>query len=399
MCAFVVPLLFRNNSHPFQHAAGLDRSWFTLLNRKRRDDIVHHANTRTNPAPRGGSNSASQRLSDNSTVTSIFSRNFGRFFIRRIVQSLILILILIIVNFLLIHLVPGDPVHLLAGQSGDEKYYEFIRAKFGLNQPLATQLWIYLSSVVRGDLGYSLGYQQSVTSVIFTRVPATLLLTTSAVLVSSIAGVVLGVEAARRENSVIDRSINAFALVGYSVPAFSVGHLLLILFALRLGLFPTQNLSSATQELTGLAYGLDVLSHLVLPVTTLAVVYIAQIMRLTRTSMLTVLGENFIVAARAKGLSEGRVLYGHALRNALLPIVTVVGHDFGMLLSGAVLVETVFAWPGLGRLMIDALAMRDYPVLMGLFLMISVSVILVNFTVDMTYSALDPRIRYGRTSK
>ncbi len=329
----------------------------------------------------------------------LLSRPFGKYLLRRAVQSLLLILILIVVNFLLIHAAPGDPVHLLSGQSGDEKYYDFIRAKFGLNQPLTTQLWIYLSSVLGGDLGYSLGYQQPVTSVIIARIPATLLLTVSAVLVSSIAGIVLGVEAARRENSAIDRFINAFALVGYSVPSFSVGHLLLIVFALRLGLFPAQSMSSAAQELTGLAYGFDVLSHLVLPVTTLAVVYVAQIMRLTRTAMLNVLSENFITAARAKGLSESRVVYGHALRNALLPIVTVVGHDFGMLLSGAVLVETVFAWPGLGRLMIDALAMRDYPVLMGLFLMISVSVILVNFTVDMTYSALDPRIRYGRTSK
>lgn len=333
------------------------------------------------------------------TVRSILSRVSGRFVVRRAIQALLLILILIVINFVLIHLAPGDPVHLLAGQSGDEKYYEFIRAKFGLNQPLATQLWIYLSNVLRGDLGYSLGYQQTVLGVIVSRMPATLLLTVSAVFISSVAGVLLGVEAARRENSLIDRAINTFALVGYSVPSFSVGHLLLIVFALRLGLFPTQNLSSATQNLTGIAYGLDVLSHLVLPVTTLAVVYIAQIMRLTRTSMLNVLGENFVIAARAKGLSEGRVLYGHALRNALLPVVTVVGHDFGMLLSGAVLVETVFAWPGLGRLMLDALAMRDYPVLMGLFLMISVSVILVNFIVDLTYSALDPRIRYGRTSK
>ncbi len=332
-------------------------------------------------------------------MISILSRVSGWFLIRRLIQSLILILILILVNFLLIHLAPGDPVHLLAGQSGDEKYFEFIRAKFGLNQSLASQLWIYLTSVLRGDVGYSLGYQQSVFGVIIARIPATLLLTISAVLISSVAGVVLGVEAARRENSWTDRSINAFALVGYSVPSFSVGHLLLIVFALRFGLFPTQNLSSATQEVTGLAYGLDVLSHLVLPVTTLAIVYVAQIMRLTRTSMLNVLSENFVTAARAKGLSESRVLYGHALRNALLPIVTVVGHDFGMLLSGAVLVETVFAWPGLGRLMLDALAMRDYPVLMGLFLMISVGVIVVNFIVDMTYSALDPRIRYGRTSK
>jgi len=319
--------------------------------------------------------------------------------IRRLIQSLLLIVILIIINFLLIHLAPGDPVHLLAGQSGDEKYYEFIRAKFGLNQPLTTQLWIYFSSILRGDLGYSLGYQQPVIGVIVTRIPATLLLTISAVVISSIAGVVLGVEAARREDSLVDRTINAFALIGYSVPSFSVGHLLLIVFALRLDLFPTQNLSSTAEELSGFAYGLDVLSHLVLPVTTLAIVYVAQILRLTRTSMLNVLRETFVSAARAKGLSEGRVLYGHALRNALLPIVTVVGHDFGMLLSGAVLVETVFAWPGLGRLMLDALAMRDYPVLMGLFLMISVSVILVNFIVDLTYSALDPRISYGRTNK
>lgn len=314
---------------------------------------------------------------------------------RRAVQALFLIVAVIIINFLLIHLAPGDPVHILAGQSGDEKYYQFIRIKFGLDQPLVMQLRIYLMSVVRGDFGYSLGYQQSVSTVILERVPATLMLTLSAVSLSSLAGVLLGIEAARRENSFLDRAINAFSLMGYSVPSFSVGHLLLVIFALRLGLFPVQNMSSANQGLTGAAYLLDVLTHLILPAATLSIVFLAQIMRLTRTAMLTVLTENFITAARAKGLSESRILYSHALRNALLPIVTVVGHDFGMLLSGAVLVETVFAWPGLGRLMIDALAMRDYPVLMGLFLMISVSVVVVNFMVDLTYSALDPRIRYG----
>ncbi|MCA1555735.1 MAG: ABC transporter permease [Acidobacteria bacterium] len=322
-----------------------------------------------------------------------------RFLVRRVAQSLVLILLLIVINFLLIHLAPGDPVHILAGQSGDEKYYEFIRAQFGLDRPLGTQLWIYLSSVLGGDFGYSLGYQQPVISVILARVPATLLLTISAVILSSFVGVTLGVEAARRENSVTDRAINTFALLGYSVPSFSVGHLLLIVFALRLGIFPVQNMSSSNQELTGAAYWLDVLWHLVLPVATLAVVYLAQIMRLTRTAMLNVLGENFITAARAKGLAEGHVLYGHALRNALLPIVTVVGHDFGMLLSGAVLVETVFAWPGLGRLMIDSLAMRDYPVLLGLLLLISISVAVVNFITDLVYAALDPRISYGRGSR
>ncbi|MDQ3257113.1 MAG: ABC transporter permease [Acidobacteriota bacterium] len=324
----------------------------------------------------------------------LLSRSSGRLLIRRALQSVLLILALITINFFLIHLAPGDPAHILAGQSGDEKYYEFIRAKFGLDRPLGTQLWIYLTSVLRGDFGYSLGYQQPVIAVIFERVPATLLLMLSAVAFSAVAGVVLGVEAARRKNTFPDRAINTFTLVGYSVPSFSVGHLLLIVFALYLGLFPAQNMSSAGQELSGLDYWLDVLSHLVLPMMTLAIVYLAQVMRLTRTSMLNVLGENFITTARAKGLKEGRVIYGHALRNALLPVITLIGSDFGMLLSGAVLVETVFAWPGLGRLMIDSLAMRDYPVLMGLFLLMSTSVAVVNFITDLTYAVLDPRINY-----
>ncbi|MDQ3649337.1 MAG: ABC transporter permease [Acidobacteriota bacterium] len=324
----------------------------------------------------------------------LLSRSSGRLLNRRALQSVLLILALITINFFLIHLAPGDPVLILAGQSGDEKYYEFIRAKFGLDRPLGTQLWIYLTSVLRGDFGYSLGYQQPVIAVIFERVPATLLLMLSAVTFSAVAGVVLGVEAARRKNTFPDRAINTFTLVGYSVPSFSVGHLLLIVFALYLGLFPAQNMSSAGQELSGLDYWLDVLSHLVLPMMTLAIVYLAQVMRLTRTSMLNVLGENFITTARAKGLKEGRVIYGHALRNTLLPVITLIGSDFGMLLSGAVLVETVFAWPGLGRLMIDSLAMRDYPVLMGLFLLMSTSVAVVNFITDLTYAVLDPRINY-----
>ncbi len=153
-------------------------------------------------------------------------------------------------------------------------------------------------------------------------------------------------------------------------------------------------MSSSSEKMAGLDYLLDVLNHLVLPALTLTIMYLAQVMRLTRTAMLNVLGENFITTARAKGLEENRVIYGHALRNALLPVVTIIGSDFGMLLSGAVLVETVFAWPGLGRLMIDSLAMRDYPVLMGLFLLISISVVVANFITDMTYAMLDPRIRY-----
>ncbi|MDQ3042577.1 MAG: ABC transporter permease [Acidobacteriota bacterium] len=325
-----------------------------------------------------------------------FPRLYQRLLFRRFIQSIILILLLIVINFFLIHLAPGDPVYYLAGQSGDEAYYELIRAKFGLDQPLATQLWVYLSSVLRGDLGYSLSYQQPVSSVIFSRVPATLLLIVSAILMASVGGVLLGVEAARRESSFYDRLFNTFALLGHSFPSFSIGHLLLLFFALYLGLFPAQGMVSANQDLTGIAYFFDLLSHLALPALTLAIVQIAQIMRLTRAEMLNVLGENFITTARAKGVSERRVLYRHALRNALLPVATIIGSDLGMLLSGAVLTETVFAYPGLGRLTLEVLAARDYPVLMGLFLLISISVAVINFLTDITYPLIDPRIKYSR---
>ncbi len=328
-------------------------------------------------------------------MKTFFSRFYSRLLFRRIVQSLALILLLIVINFFLIHLAPGDPVYYLAGQSGDEQYYQLIRAKFGLDQPLLTQLWVYLSSVLRGDLGYSLSYQQPVSAVIFSRVPATLLLISSAILMASVGGVLLGVEAARRENSFADRFFNTFALLGHSFPSFSIGHLLLLFFALYLGLFPAQGMVSANQDLSGIAYLLDLLAHLALPALTLAVVQIAQIMRLTRSEMLNVLGENFIMTARAKGVSERKVLYGHALRNALLPVVTIIGTDLGMLLSGAVLTETVFAYPGLGRLTLEVLAARDYPVLMGLFLLISIAVAVMNFLTDITYPLVDPRIKYS----
>jgi len=324
-----------------------------------------------------------------------FPRLNSRLLIRRFVQSVILILLLIVVNFFLIHLAPGDPVYYLAGQSGDEAYYALIRAKFGLDQPLLTQLWVYFSSILQGDLGFSLSYQQPVSAVILSRVPATLLLVLSAILIASVGGIVLAVEGARRENSFFDHSLNTFVLLGHSFPSFSIGHLLLLFFALYLGLFPAQGMVSANQDLTGIDYLADLLVHLALPCLTLAIVQIAQIMRLTRAEMLKVLGENFITTARAKGVSERRVLYGHALRNALLPVITIIGSDLGMLLSGAVLTETVFGYPGLGRLTLEALAARDYPVLMGLFLLISIAVALFNFITDITYPLIDPRIRYS----
>ena len=317
---------------------------------------------------------------------------FSRFLFRRFAQAIILIFLLIVFNFLLIHIAPGDPVNYLAGQSGDEQYFALIRAKFGLDQPLSTQLWVYLSGILRGDLGYSLSHQQPVVSVIASRVSATLLLVIPSLIIASVLGIILGVESARRQSSVFDRLVNLFALLGHSLPAFSIGLLLLLFLSLQLGLFPAQGMTSASGDLTGLSYAADLISHLTLPCLTLVIVQLAQILRLTRTEILNVLDENYITAARAKGVGETRLLYVHALRNALIPVVTIIGSDLGMLLSGAVLVETVFGYPGLGRLMLEAIAARDYPVLLGLLLLTSAGVALANFVTDTIYPALDPRI-------
>ena len=323
--------------------------------------------------------------------------NKTRFLLRRVVQSGWLILLLIIGNFTLIHLAPGDPVHLLAGQSGDEPYYAFLRSKFGLDQPLPIQLGRYLWNILHGDFGYSLSFQQPVLQLIISRLPATLLLMTVALLISTSVGVWLGVEAARRQGSWLDRVITTFAAITDAVPSFCVGQMMLIVFGLWLNVFPAQGMMSVGQELTGAAYGFDVLQHLALPALTLACVQMALIVRLTRTQVVQVLSQDFITAARARGISEGRLAYRHALRNALLPIITVIGNEVGMMLSGAVLIETVFAWPGLGRLLIETIALRDYPVLLGLSLLVSLGVVAMNLFTDLTYQMIDPRIRFVKS--
>lgn len=320
-----------------------------------------------------------------------------RYLLRRLVQSGWLILLLILCNFALIHLAPGDPVHLLAGQSGDEQYFAFLRNKFGLDQPLPVQMGKYLLNILRGDFGYSLSFQQPVLPLILSRVPATLLLMTTALLLSASSGVWLGVEAARRPGSRLDRAITTFAAITDAVPSFCVGQIALIVFALWLNLFPAQGMMSVGQGLTGAAQWFDVMQHLALPALTLALVQMAMIVRLTRTQMVQVLQQDFITAARSRGVSEGRIAYVHALRNAVLPIITIIGNEVGMILSGAVLIETVFAWPGLGRLLIETIALRDYPVLMGLALLVSIGVVGVNLLTDLSYQWIDPRIRLAKS--
>jgi peptide/nickel transport system permease protein len=314
--------------------------------------------------------------------------------LQRLAQAVPLLFGLLVLNFVLIHSAPGDPIYLLAGQSGDAAYYEQMRARFGLDRPLPEQLGRYILNAASGDFGYSFAYRKPVFQVILSRIPATLLLSVAGLTIATLLGIWLGALSARHAESPLDYLISTGTLIGFSMPAFWLGQVLIIVFAGGLGLFPVQGMTTARGSYTGLSYWPDVGWHLVLPAATLGLLQLALVTRLTRTGLLEVLAEDFVRTARAKGLAPRTVLYRHALRNALLPVITVVGGHVGTLLAGAVLTEIIFAWPGLGRLIYDATLSRDYPLLMAVFLVVSASVIVVNLITDLLYTALDPRVRY-----
>ncbi len=314
---------------------------------------------------------------------------------KRILQAIPLIFLIVVINFAIIHLAPGDPVNYLIGEGYyDEEFVQMMRKHWGLDKPLYEQLFIHLGRLLRGDLGYSYFYRQPVLTLILERMPATLLLMVSAIVIGAIIGVLLGVYSSRKQHSPTDYSLTVLSLAGYSVPRFLIALVLLLVFGLWLGWFPISGMISLGRDYTGIDYIIDVLWHLALPVIALSTRFIALITRLTRTSMLEVLRQDFIVTARSKGLSEKTILYKHALKNALLPIITVIGINFGFTFSGAVLIETVFGWPGLGRLLYDSFYTRDYPIIMGMFVFVSVLVITVNLITDIIYAFIDPRIRY-----
>ncbi len=302
---------------------------------------------------------------------------------------------IVVVNFFLIHAAPGDPASVMAGQSGaaDPQFVEQLRHEFGLDQPLSTQLWIYVSSVARGDLGISHRQQRTVLSLIAERLPATLLLTGTAFAFALVTGIALGAAAARRAGSWADSVITVLALGFYATPIFWVGLMLVLVFSVWLGWLPSFGMETVGAGLHGWAAVADTAQYLVLPALTLGLFYMAVYARLTRSAMLDVAGQDFIKTARAKGVGEGRILRRHILRNALLPVVTLAGIQAGQLIGGSVLVETVFAWPGIGRLAFDALLARDYQVLLGVFLTTSILVVLFNLVTDLVYLAIDPRMQ------
>jgi peptide/nickel transport system permease protein len=313
---------------------------------------------------------------------------------RRIGQGLITIVLVILVNFALLHLAPGDAADVLAGEQGssDPAMMAALRQQLGLDQPLPVQFLIYLGRLARFDLGRSLHTNETVLQLIGERLPATLLLMLPSLAVAFMAGIALGVAAARRVNSWVDVAISVFALIAYATPLFWLGLMLIILFTLELGWLPSAGVATIGAAFSPWQAVRDVLAHLVLPVATLSLFYIATYARLMRASMLEVAGADFVRAARAKGLREWRVTWGHVVRNALLPVVTMLGLHVGALLGGAVVVEVVFSWPGLGLLAFDAVFQRDNTLLLGLLFFCSCLVIVVNICVDLLYAWLDPRV-------
>ena len=319
-----------------------------------------------------------------------------RYIASRVLQAVGLVLAVVVLNFVLVHAAPGDPVETIAGASGgmSPELMAQLRTQYGLDKPMPVQLAVYLGKVARGDLGYSYFFNLPVTQMIAERVPATLLLVLSSVVLAFVVGTGLGVLSARKPNGWLSQFITVLSLVGFAAPVFWLGIMLVILLASVFPILPVAGMRAMDSSGTGgLADMVDVAYHLVLPTITLSLVYLAHYSRLARSSMLDVLGSDFIRTARAKGLSDRVVLYKHALRNALLPVVTVLGLQFGNVLAGAILVETVFNWPGLGRLAFESVLRRDYPTILGVLLFSSVVVVVMNQLTDLCYRFIDPRIK------
>jgi peptide/nickel transport system permease protein len=313
-----------------------------------------------------------------------------RYLLRRLLHLGPVLLGVSAVVFLVLHITPGDPALIMLGSQATQEDLSRLRAELGLDQPLSVQYLNWISHVLRGDLGRSLWMKRPVLAEVLVRFKATLLLTASALLLSTAGGLALGIASATRANSLLDRLSAVASLFGASMPVFWLGIVLMVIFSLWLGWLPASGMFAPY----GGGTARDLLAHLVLPALTLAAASVTIIARLTRGSMLEVLGQDYVRTARAKGVAEWSVIVRHALKNALIPIVTVVGVQAGYLLGGAILTETVFAWPGVGTLLIQGILARDVPLVQGCVLVIALTFVLVNLAVDVLYCWLDPRIRY-----
>jgi ABC-type dipeptide/oligopeptide/nickel transport system permease component len=303
-----------------------------------------------------------------------------RYLVRRLALTIPVLLGVATLVFALIHLIPGDPAQAILGDTAAEEDVEALRQRLGLDRPLAEQYGVFLAGLVRGDLGTSLRTEEPVAQAILTRLPATLELAAAAMLVAIGVALPLGIIAAVGRGTFVDHLATTLALTGISVPNFWLGPLLAIVFAVELGWLPVSGRGTA--------------AHLVLPAISLGAALAAILARMTRASLLEELREPYVQAARARGASRARAVLRHAFRNSLIPVVTLIGLQFGAVLTGAVITETIFAWPGIGRLLIQSIGFRDYPLVQGCILFIAVTYVGMNLLTDLVYGVLDPRIRY-----
>jgi len=303
------------------------------------------------------------------------------YIIKRLLLLVPIILGVVTLVFFLVHMIPGDPVEIMMGEQAQAADKEALRHELRLDRPVAEQYRVFLSGLVRGELGRSIHSREAVTGIILKRFPATFILTLAAMMVALLIAIPIGILSATKQYSLMDNASMLFALIGISMPNFWLGPLLILFFSIRLGWLPVS--------------GIGGVQHLILPAVTLGMGMSAILTRMTRSSILEVIREQYIVTARAKGLAERVVLFKHALKNALIPVITIIGLQFGALLSGSIITETIFSWPGIGRLLIQAINQRDYPVVQGTVLFISLCYVLVNLLTDLLYGAADPRIRVG----
>ncbi|MCD6288408.1 MAG: ABC transporter permease [Candidatus Hydrogenedentes bacterium] len=302
---------------------------------------------------------------------------------RRLIMAVPVVLGVATIVFVLMFLIPGDPVRLMMGQRSDPALEAQIRAEMGLDKPVAVQYIRFMGRIVRGDLGYSLSKRRKVTDILLERLPATIYLGLTSLIIAVLIGVPAGIIAAVRQNKFTDGAVMTISLLGVSTPVFWLALMMIIVFAVKLGWFPVSGYGDG---------GID-LRHLTLPAVSLSAISVGYIARITRSSMLEVLKQDYMRTARAKGARGSAVVLKHGLKNALIPVVTVIGVNFANVLGGAVATETVFAWPGVGRAMIDALRVRDIPMIEGGVILLATAFVLANLAVDVMYSFLDPRVR------
>lgn len=319
-----------------------------------------------------------------------------RYFLNRCIFAFTTVLVMVVINFFITKMVPGDPVVGLIGEyPAPPEYVVRVRHDFGLDQPIYIQLYYYLSNLLKGDLGFSFANRQPVLSIICERAGHTLLLMLPALFISALVGIALALAATRRQGGLTDNAITVLTLFGFSMPSFWLAQLCLLLFAVHFRILPASGMYSLRAPVTGWGAVWDLLSHMLLPLLSIVAFKVAVFARTARASILGIIGSDFILTARAKGLGRHHIFWRHVLPNAIIPIVAVFSYQFGYALTSSLLIETVFGWPGVGYLFVNAISQRDFPVIQGVLLLSTIMIVAANLFADVLYPLLDPRIRGG----